>query len=39
MGPGLLAAKASGITVRFGAVVSNDWRRSEPATVASCRQY
>ena len=32
------AARASGITIRFGATVSNDWRRCEPATVASCRR-
>jgi transposase len=32
------AAKASGITIRFGAIVSNDWRRCEPATAVSCRR-
>src|SRR5271157_1642589 len=32
------AAKASGITIRFGAIVSNDSRRCEPATAVSCRR-
>src|SRR5271166_5693008 len=32
------AAKASGITTRFGAIVSNDSRRCEPARAVSCRR-
>ena len=32
------AAKASGITIRFGAIVSNNSRRCEPATAVSCRR-
>ena len=29
------AARASGITIRFGAIVLNGWRRCEPATVGA----
>ena len=35
---GLLSGQASGITIRFGAIVLNGWRRCEPATVVSCRR-
>ncbi len=32
------AAKAPGITIRFGEIVSNGSRRCEPATAVSCRR-